>query len=83
MQITTPPPAEVFPLKDLAARHPRLLPENRLRWMARNRHRNGLTAAGAVFDSPAGELLWHEPAVIEWLLGLSGRAKPRAPRKAA
>lgn len=51
-------------------------------WMARNRARNGLQAAGAVFDSPVGELLFHEPTTIAWLLGLTGRAKPRSPRKA-
>ena len=43
------------------------------------------TAAGApdVFDSPCGELLIHEPSFLAWFLGLSGRAKPRAARRAA
>jgi hypothetical protein len=41
---------------------------------------NGLS--GAVFDSPCGELLIHEPSFLAWFLGLGGRAKPRAGRKA-
>jgi len=73
---TLPPASEIFSLKALAERNPALLPENRLRWMARNRTRNGLQAAGAIYDSPAGELLFHEPTTIAWLLGLTGRAKP-------
>lgn len=40
---------------------------------------NGLSAA--VFDSPCGELLIHEPSFLAWLLGLSGRATPRATRR--
>lgn len=78
-----PRASEIFSLKALAERNPTLLPENRLRWMARNRARNGLEAAGAIYDSPAGELLFHEPTTIAWLLGLTGRAKPRSTRKAA
>jgi hypothetical protein len=77
-----PPPAEVYELKPLAERHPHLLPQNRLRWAARHRRHNGLEAAGAVFESPTGVLLFYEPAVIQWLLGLSGRSKPRAGRRA-
>ena len=76
-----PPTAELFTLKALTQRHPTLLPEHRLRWAARNRETNGLKATGAVYDSPTGELLWHEPRVIAWLLGLAGRAKPRAARR--
>jgi hypothetical protein len=76
-----PPAAELFGLIPLADRHPGLLPENRLRWMARNRHTNGLLDARAIFESPVGELIFHEPATINWLLGLSGRAKPRRVRK--
>ena len=34
----------------------------------------------AVFDSPCGELLIHEPSFLAWFLGLSGRARPRAGR---
>ena len=84
MKVEVPPVAEIFPLKDLCARHPRLLPESRVRWMARNRDSNGLKAAGGVFESPlGGELLFHEPSVIAWLLGLIGRAKPRARRSRA
>ena len=82
-QASIPPAAELFALKDLVARHPRLLSESRLRWAARNRARNGLKASGAVFESPVGELIWHEPSTISWLLGLSGRAKPRVLRRQA
>jgi hypothetical protein len=78
-----PPASEISSLKVLAERSPTLLFENRLRWMARNRARNALKAAGAIYDSPAGELLFHEPTTIAWLLGLAGRAKPRSTRKAA
>jgi hypothetical protein len=78
---SVPPASELFSLKELAARHPTLLPENRLRWAARQRDRNGLGNAGAVFESPAGELIFHEPSTIAWLLGLAGRSKPRAPRR--
>ena len=76
-----PPAGELFALVPLAERHPGLLPENRLRWMARNRHTNGLLDARVIFESPVGELIFHEPATITWLLGLSGRAKPRRVRK--
>jgi hypothetical protein len=76
-----PPVAELFGLIPLSERHPGLLPENRLRWMARNRHTNGLIDARAIYESRVGELLFHEPATISWLLGLSGRAKPRRVRK--
>jgi hypothetical protein len=78
-----PPVAELFTLRQLAARHPTLLPENRLRWAVRQRERNGLEKAGAVFESPVGELIFHEPAMIAWILGLSGRGKPRALRRPA
>ena len=73
-----PPPAELFTLKQLSERHPNLLPPTRLRWAARNRHHNGLTCAGALFDSPCGELVAHEPTFLRWFLGLTGRHKPRA-----
>ena len=77
---SVPPVYEIFGLRELAARHSRLLPENRLRWMARNRATNGLLSAGAIFESPCGELLFSEPRVIAWVLGLTGREKPRATR---
>jgi hypothetical protein len=35
----------------------------------------------AVFDSPCGELLIHDPSFLAWFLGLSGRAKRRAGRR--
>ncbi len=81
MQRQIPQPSELFELLPLAERHPQLLTPNRLRWAARNRKHNGLEAAGGVFESPAGVLLFSEPAVIQWVLGLSGRGKPRATRR--
>jgi hypothetical protein len=72
-----PPPTELFSIHALAERHPALLSENRLRRAVRNCESNGLAAPGAVFDSPVGEFILHEPAVIGWVLGLSGRPKPR------
>jgi hypothetical protein len=77
-----PPTTELFALRALADRHPELLSENRLRWAVRNRHFNGLAEAGAVYESPVGEFILHEPSMLSWLLGLSGRAKPRRARKA-
>lgn len=76
----TPPTAELFPARQLTPRHPHLLNEHRVAWALRNRRTNGLNAAHAVFESPCGELLIHEPAFLAWFLGLSGRAKPRAVR---
>jgi hypothetical protein len=75
-----PPAAELFTLRQLAERHPTLLPENRLRWAVRQREHNGLEQAGAVYESPVGELIFHEPSTLAWLLGLSGKNKPRAGR---
>jgi hypothetical protein len=74
-----PPTAELFTKTQLAARHPHLLNTNRLVWALRCRGKNGLSCA--VFDSPCGELLIHEPAFLAWFLGLNGRAKPRAARR--
>jgi len=74
-----PPTAELFTKAQLATRHPHLLSANRLVWALRCRATNGLS--GAVFDSPCGELLIHEPAFLAWLLGLTGRSKPRAQRR--
>ena len=78
---TLPPTSELFSKAQLAARHPHLLSESRLAWACRHRKRNGLSDASAVFESPCGELLLHEPRVLAWLLGLTGRAKPRALRR--
>jgi hypothetical protein len=72
-----PPMSELFTSRQLAQRHPHLLSEHRLAWATRHRQKNGLTAAGAVFKSPCGELLLHEPTCLAWFLGLSSRAKPR------
>ena len=76
---TMPPTTELFTKAQLAARHSHLLSTNRLVWALRRRTVNGLS--GAVFDSPCGELLIHEPAFLAWFLGLKGRAKPRAVRR--
>jgi hypothetical protein len=78
-----PPSSEVYPWRQLVGRHPNLLSEPRVQWALRNRRRNGLQAAHAVFDSPCGELLIHEPAFLTWFLGLAGRAKPRSTRRSA
>jgi hypothetical protein len=77
-----PPTSELFTSRQLATRHPHLLSEHRLAWATRHRQKNGLTANGAVFESPCGEILIHEPAFLSWFLGLSSRAKPRRLRKA-
>ena len=75
-----PPTTELVTKAQLVARHPHLLSVNRVTWALRCRAVNGLTAA--VFDSPCGEFLIHEPSFLAWFLGLSGRAKPRAERRA-
>ena len=75
-----PPTTELVTKAQLVARHPHLLSVNRVTWALRCRAVNGLSAA--VFDSPCGELLIHEPSFLAWFLGLSGRAKPRAGRRA-
>jgi hypothetical protein len=76
-----PPTSELFTSRQLVQRHPHLLNQHRLDWAFRHRRKNGLTAAAAIFESPCGELLVHEPAFLAWFLGLSGRAKPRAARR--
>jgi hypothetical protein len=74
-----PPTTELVTKEQLVARHPHLLSANRVAWALRRRALNGLS--GAVFDSPCGQLLIHEPSFLAWLLGLGGRAKPRATRR--
>ena len=77
------PPGEapgLLTAAQLSARHPALLSLNRIAWAARHRHRNGLVAAGAVFESPFGRLLYHEPSMLQWVKGLAGRSKPRRQR---
>ena len=76
---SVPPTTELVTKAQLVARHPHLLTVNRVTWALRCRGVNGLSAA--VFDSPCGELLIHEPAFLAWFLGLSGRGKPRAGRR--
>lgn len=75
-----PPMTELVTKAQLVVRHPHLLSVNRVTWALRCRATNGLSAA--VFDSPCGELLIHEPSFLAWFLGLNGRAKPRAGRRA-
>jgi len=74
-----PPMTELFTKAQLVARHPHLLSVNRVIWALRRRATNGLSTA--VFDSPCGELLIHEPSFLAWFLGLGGRAKPRVGRR--
>lgn len=76
---SVPPTTELVTKAQLVAKHPHLLSINRVTWALRCRTENGLS--GAVFDSPCGELLIHEPAFLAWFLGLSGRAKPRVGRR--
>jgi len=76
-----PPSSELFPLRDLASRHPTIFSESRLKWALRNRARNGLSDARAVFESRGGELILHEPTFLAWFLGLSGRDTPRSSRR--
>jgi hypothetical protein len=76
---SAPPTSELVTKAQLVARHPHLLRLNRVVWALRRRAVNG--SAAAVFDSPCGELLIHEPSFLAWLLGLSGRSKPRAGRR--
>lgn len=77
-----PPASEIFPANVFPQRHPHILSGHRVTWALRNRRKNGLEAAGAVFESPCGQLMVHEPAFLAWFLGLAGRSKPRALRKA-
>ncbi len=74
-----PPMTELVTKAQLVARHTHLLSVNRVTWALRHRAVNGLSAA--VFDSPCGELLVHEPSFLAWFLGLGGRAKPRVRRR--
>ena len=76
---SVPPTTELVTKAQLVARHPHLLSVNRVAWALRCRAVNGLS--DAIFDSPCGELLIHEPSFLAWFLGLSGRAKPRAGRR--
>ena len=77
---SAPPTTEPVTKAQPVARHPHLRGVNRVTWALRCRAVNGLSAA--VFDSPCGELLIHEPSILAWPLGLSGRAKRRASRRA-
>jgi len=76
---SVPPTTELVTKAQLIARHSHLLSANRVAWALRRRTVNGLS--DAVFESPCGELLIHEPSFLAWFLGLSGRGKPRAGRK--
>ena len=76
---SVPPTTELVTKAQLVAKHSHLLSVNRVTWALRWRAVNGLS--GAVFESPCGELLIHEPAFLAWFLGLSGRAKPRVARR--
>jgi hypothetical protein len=76
-----PPTSELYTGRQLSVRHPHLMNANRVAWALRNRERNGLDAAGAVFESPCGVLMVHEPKFLTWFLGLTSRAKPRRLRR--
>ena len=74
-----PPMAELFTKAQLEARHAHLLNVNRVTWALRRRATNGLSTA--IFVSPFGELVIHEPCFLAWFLGLGGRGMPRAGRR--
>jgi hypothetical protein len=76
---TVPPTTELFNKHSLVERHPHLLTPARVEWAFRHRESNGLK--GVIYESKSGELLFHEPGFLAWYLGLTGRAKPRAPRR--
>jgi hypothetical protein len=80
-EIALPPTTELYTRRQLTERHPHLLNDHRVTWALRHRRLNGLNAAGAVFESPCGELLIREPAFLAWFLGLTSRAKPRRVRR--
>jgi hypothetical protein len=81
LNIEIPPTTELFPIIALVDRHKSLLTESKVRWAVRNRARNGLAAAGGVFEAKNGELLIREPVFLAWFLGLDGRNSPRAARR--
>jgi hypothetical protein len=76
-QPATPPAHECFAPKAFAERHPTVLNLNRVVWAIRNRRANGLLECGGVFESPMSQIFVHEPKFLQWLFGLSGRAKSR------
>jgi hypothetical protein len=76
---SVPPMMELVTRAQLIAKYPHLLSAHRVEWALRRRATNGLS--GAIFDSPCGKLLIHEPSFVAWFLGLSGRAKPRVTRR--
>jgi hypothetical protein len=76
----TPPTTELFCAQDLIRRHPHLLTTARIQWAVRNRRKNGLQ--DAVYVTKSGHLVIHEPQFLRWYLGLTGRKKPRAARRA-
>jgi hypothetical protein len=78
---TLPPTNELFAQAQLVERHPSILNISRVKWAVRNRDKNGLAHAEAVFETKGNELYIHEPTFLRWFLGLSGRAKPRAARR--
>jgi len=74
-----PPSHELFTIPALAARHPNFLTDSKVRWAVRQRAKNGLLES--VFETRSRQNLIHEPGFLQWFLGLTGRSKPRAPRR--
>lgn len=74
-----PPTTELFNKHQIVERHPNLFTTSRIEWALRRRDVNGLK--GVIYESRSGELVLHEPGFLAWYLGLSGRAKPRSPRR--
>ena len=78
-----PDTGALFAKRALVERHPNLLKATSVAWALRNRAKNGLETADAVFEAQSGELLLYEHAFLHWYLGLAGRRKSRAARDRA
>jgi hypothetical protein len=76
---TIPPTYELYNRHQLVERHPNLFTDARLQWAFRHREINGLK--DIIFVTRSGELVAHEPLLLQWYLGLRGRAKPRSKRR--
>lgn len=60
---------EFSTIEQLAANNPNLITENRLRWILRERHNNGLAPAVKKLGK---NLLVHVPTFVTWLMQQEG-----------
>lgn len=60
---------EFSTIEQLAANNPSLITENRLRWILRDRHNNGLAPAVKKLGK---NLVVHVPTFVTWLMRQSG-----------